>query len=86
MDQFKIVLYPYMTEKTVSVVEKENKIVLIVDRKADKRQIREAVEKMFDVKVDKVNTLIDAEGKKKAFVKLKPEYRAVDVATKLGLV
>jgi large subunit ribosomal protein L23 len=86
MDPFKIIQYPYVTEKTVNLIEKENKIVFVVSRNADKKQIKEAVEKLFDVKVDKINTLIDMKGRKKAFVKLKPEYRAIDVATKLGLI
>jgi large subunit ribosomal protein L23 len=86
MDPFKIIQYPYVTEKTVGLIEKENKIVFVVSRNADKKQIKEAVEKLFDVKVDKINTLIDMKGRKKAFVKLKPEYRAIDVATKLGLI
>jgi large subunit ribosomal protein L23 len=86
MDPFKIIQYPYVTEKTVNLIEKENKIVFVVNRNADKKQIKEAVEKLFDVKVDKINTLIDMKGRKKAFVKLKPEYRAIDVATKLGLI
>jgi large subunit ribosomal protein L23 len=86
MDPFKIIQYPYVTEKTVSLIEKENKIVFVVSRNADKKQIKEAVEKLFDVKVEKINTLIDMKGRKKAFVKLKPEYRAIDVATKLGLI
>jgi large subunit ribosomal protein L23 len=86
MDPFKIIQYPYVTEKTVNLIEKENKIVFVVSRNADKKQIKEAVEKLFDVKVEKINTLIDMKGRKKAFVKLKPEYRAIDVATKLGLI
>jgi large subunit ribosomal protein L23 len=86
MDPFKIIQYPYVTEKTVGLIEKENKIVFVVNRNADKKQIKEAVEKLFDVKVEKINTLIDMKGRKKAFVKLKPEYRAIDVATKLGLI
>ena len=86
VDPFKVLLYPYVTEKTVSMIEKENKIVFIVDRKADKRKIKEAFEKLFEVKVDKVNVLITKDGKKKAFIKLNPKYKAADVAVKLGIV
>jgi large subunit ribosomal protein L23 len=60
--------------------------VFIVDRKADKHQIKEAFEKLFGVKVDKVNTLITRDGKKKAFIKLKKEFKASDVAVKLGIL
>ena len=86
MDPYKILLYPLVTEKTVGMIEKENKIVFIVDRKADKHQIKEAFEKSFGVKVEKVNTLITRDGKKKAFIKLKKEFKASDVAVKLGIL
>jgi large subunit ribosomal protein L23 len=86
MEPFKILLHPHMSEKSVSLIERENKIVFIVNRKATKSQVKEAVEKMFDVKVETINTLIGFKGEKKAFIKLKPEFRAMDVATKLGMV
>jgi large subunit ribosomal protein L23 len=86
MDPFKVLLYPLVTEKTVGMIEKENKIVFIVDRKANKKQIKEAFEKLFGVKVEKVNTLIARDGRKKAFIKLKKEFKASDVAVKLGIL
>jgi len=86
MDPFKILKHPYLTEKSISLVEKENKIVFVVDRKATKKQIKEAFEKLFEVKVEKVNTQITPKGEKKAYIKLKPEYKAIDVATKLGMI
>ena len=81
-----MLLYPLVTEKTVGMIERENKIVFIVERKASKKQIKEAFEKLFEVKVEKVNTVITLKGEKKAYIKLKPEFKARDVATKLGLV
>ena len=86
MDPMKVLNYTHMTEKSVSLIEKENKVVFIVDRKFDRKQIKDAVEKVFEVKVEKVNTLITPAGEKKAFVKLKPEFKAIDVAVKLGIV
>jgi len=86
MDPFKILKYAHMTEKSVGLIEKENKIVFIVDRKSDKKQIKEAFEKAFEVKVDKINTEITFQGEKKAVIKLKPEFKARDVAVKLGMV
>ncbi len=86
MDPYKILKHTHISERSVALIEKENKIVFIVDRKADKKQIKEAIEKVFEVKVDKINTEITANGEKKAYIKLKPEYKALDVATKLGMV
>ncbi|MEM5766510.1 MAG: 50S ribosomal protein L23 [Candidatus Aenigmatarchaeota archaeon] len=85
MDPYKILKYPYTTEKSVAMIDKENKIVFIVNRKASKKQIKEAFEKLFEVKVDKVNTETTFMGEKKAYIKLKPEFKARDIATKLGI-
>jgi len=86
MDPWKILKYPYTTEKTITLAERENKIVFVVDKKADKETIKEAFEKAFEVKVSKVNTQITLKGNKKAFIKLKPEFKAADVAVKLGII
>lgn len=86
MDPFEILKHPYLTEKSISLVEKENKIVFIVNRKANKKEIKEAFEKLFEVKVESVNTQIMPNGEKKAIIKLKPEFKASDIATKLGMV
>ena len=86
MDPWKILKYPHMTEKSIALVERENKLVFIVEKNADKKQIKEAFEKVFEVKVDKINTEITLKGDKKAFIKLKPEFKAGDVAIKLGII
>jgi len=85
-DPYEVVKYPIMTEKTMRMVEEENKLVFIVDLKANKQMIKRAVEELFDVKVEKVWTLITPRGEKKAIVKLRPEYKAVDVAMRLGIL
>ncbi|MBN1784180.1 MAG: 50S ribosomal protein L23 [Candidatus Bathyarchaeota archaeon] len=86
MDPYKTINYPVMTEVTSRLLEAENKLVFIVNRSATKRDIKEAVEELYDVVVDKVNSTITAEGTKKAFVKLNPDYKAVDIAIKLGIL
>jgi large subunit ribosomal protein L23 len=47
-----------LTEKAAHLKEEENQVIFEVELKANKIQIREAVEKLFDVKVESVNTLI----------------------------
>ncbi len=74
------------TEKALNLIEKQNTLTFIVDLKSSKGEIKEAVEKMFGVKVEKVRTLITPKGEKKAYVKLAPEFKASDIATKLGLI
>ena len=81
-----VILYPLMTEVTSRLLETENKLVFIVDRRAKKIDIKRAVEELYGVRVEKVNTLITRNGKKKAFVKLHPEDKAVDVAIRLGIL
>ena len=88
MDPYKILKHAHLTEKSIALIEKENTIVFIVDRKANKPQITHAFEEAFDAKgkVERVNTEITADGSKKAYIKLKKEFSAGDVAVKLGLV
>lgn len=81
-----VLIRPVHSEKALMLIDKQNTLVFIVDRRATKTEIKEAVEKMFGVKVVKVNTLITPRGEKKAYVKLSSEYKASDVATKLGLM
>ena len=86
MDPYKVIKYPVMTEVTSRILEAENKLVFVVSRDATKRDIRIAVEDLYDVVVDKVTSSITPEGTKKAFVKLHPDYKAVDIAIKLGIL
>ncbi|RLI99849.1 MAG: 50S ribosomal protein L23 [Candidatus Aenigmatarchaeota archaeon] len=85
-DTWDILLFPHRAEKSVNMIEKENKIVFIVRRNAKKSEIKEAVEKEFKVKVSKVRTEITRKGQKKAYIKLSPEYNAMDIAIKLGMM
>lgn len=75
-----------ITEKALRLVDKENKITLIVNRRANKKEIKDAVEKLFNVKVKKVNTMILPTGEKKAYVKLDSNYKASEILSKLGLM
>ena len=80
MEPYDVVLYPLMTEVASRMLETENKLVLMVNLKATKEDIQQAVEELYEVRVKKVNVLITPRGEKKAFVKLHPDYKAVDVA------
>ncbi|NPA04514.1 MAG: 50S ribosomal protein L23 [Crenarchaeota archaeon] len=85
-DPRKIIIRPLQTEKAIRLIEQNNTLTFIVDRRATKPQIKKAVEELFNVKVAKVNTLITPRGEKKAYVKLAPEYSASEVAAKLGIL
>ena len=86
MDPNDVISYPLMTESASLMVEIDNKLIFIVNLKAGKSDVKKAVEQLYEVEVDKVNMLITPQGEKKAFVKLKPEYKASDVAIKLGIL
>ncbi len=86
MEPYKIIKCPLSTEKSIRLMESENKLIFIVDRQATKKEIKNAIEEVFKVKVDAVNTFVDTEGQKRAYVKLKPETPAIDVATQMGLM
>jgi large subunit ribosomal protein L23 len=75
-----------MTEVTSRLLETENKLVFMVNKSATKLDIKMAVEELYDVVVDKVNSTITSDGEKKAFVRLSSEYKATDVAIKLGIL
>jgi large subunit ribosomal protein L23 len=75
-----------MTEVTSRILEAENKLVFIVNKNATKRDIKVAVEELYAVVVDNVNSTITPEGEKKAFVRLTSDYKAADIAIKLGIL
>jgi len=81
----RIIHRPYITEKTFDLIERQNKIVFLVERGANKRTIKESVETLYDVKVDSISTVNTSVGKK-AYVRLSKEQSATDLASKLGLV
>jgi len=62
---YDVIIAPVITEKA-TLASEHNKIVFKVAPKATKPQIKEAIEKLFDVKVKSVNTLV-RKGKVKAF-------------------
>ena len=57
MEPRDIIKGPILSEKCADLAQNHNTIVFSVDPKANKIQIKQAVEKIFDVKVDSVNTI-----------------------------
>ncbi len=83
---WKTLLYPHLAEKSMNMVELENKLVFLVKRDSTRAQIKEAVEKGFKVKVISVNMMITRKGIKKAYVKLSPDSMASDIASRMGMI
>jgi len=84
MDPYDIVYHPYVTEKTMNLMEKNNALEFVVKRNASKDQIKKAVEQMFEVKVQEVNTMITKRGKH-AIVKFMPDVKAEDIGMRIGI-
>jgi len=73
------------TEKAVRLIEIDNTLVMEVDRRKSKIEIKKEFEEAFKVKVDSINTLI-RKNKKIAYIRLNTKNPAIDIATKLGMI
>jgi large subunit ribosomal protein L23 len=76
---------PLVTEKAVMSIESQNMLTFETEKEKTKPEIKNEIESLFKVKVEKLRTLIQG-NKKYVYVKLKKEFPAIDVATKLGLI
>ncbi|PIN75876.1 50S ribosomal protein L23 [Candidatus Woesearchaeota archaeon CG10_big_fil_rev_8_21_14_0_10_37_12] len=86
MDQENVIKYPLATEKSIRLMESENKLVFVVDKRATKTEIKQAVEKTFNTKVVAVNTLNSIKGRKQAYITFAKDVAAIDIATNLGIM
>jgi len=78
-------LKPIVTEKAVMLIERENVLTFLLEKNITKEEIKKEIESLFGVKVEKIRTLVK-DNKKVAYVKLKKEFPAIDLATKLELI
>ena len=81
----KVLIKPYITEKTFAMIENESKICFIVEKTASKPDIAEAVKILYNEKATNVNTARTIYGKK-AFVQFENAEKARDLATKIGML
>jgi len=86
MDKFRVIKSPLTTESAMKKIEDNNTLVFLVDVRANKRQIKDAVKGMYDIQAQKVNTLIRPDGQKKAYVRLTSDHDALDVANRIGII
>ncbi len=81
-----VLQYPIATEKALNLAEMQNTLIYVVSMSAAKKEIKEEFEKMFKVKVERVNTSVNPSNIKKAYIKLAKAYPASDIAKRLKLV
>jgi large subunit ribosomal protein L23 len=84
MNPYEIIFHPFVTEKTMMIMEEYNALQFAVSMSANKKEIKEALEEMFDIKVVKVSTRISKKGKI-AVAKLSPDYEAEDIGMRIGI-
>ena len=72
------------TEKALNMMNRENKLVFVVQDTATKPEIRSALQTMFNTKVLSINTQRTMKGEKRAYVRF--ETPAIDIATKMGMM
>ena len=85
-EPFDVIKFVVMTEKAIQLIESQNKLVFVVDRNAEKKDIKKAVENAFSANVSNVQTMIDQLGRKKAFVRFAKAGEAGEIAIKLGIL
>jgi len=76
---------PVMTEKAVMMIERDNVLTFVTGMTETKASIKKELEDLFKLKVAHIRTLIKG-NKKYAYIKLKGDTLAIDIATKLGLM
>jgi len=81
----KIQLKPVVTEKAVMMIESQNVLTFQTGKEATKNDIKKEIEDLFEVKVEKIRCLIRG-NKKHIYVRLKSQFAAIDIATKLGIM
>ncbi|VCW97014.1 unnamed protein product [Gulo gulo] len=86
LKHYAIIKFPQTTESAVKKIEDNNTLVFIVDVKANKHQIKQAVKKLYSMDMAKVNISIRTDGEKKAYVPWVPDYDILDVANEIGII
>ncbi|XP_032752545.1 60S ribosomal protein L23a-like [Rattus rattus] len=82
LDHYAVIKFPLNTESAMKKREHSNTLVFIVDVKANKHQIKqEAMKKLYDIEVAKVT-----DGEKKVYVRLAPDYDALNVAKEIVII
>jgi large subunit ribosomal protein L23Ae len=85
-DKYSVLVQPLNTEKANKAMTERNTLTFVVHNRSNKVQIRRAFKDIFAVAPRSVNTLVRPDGKKKAFIRLRPEDEAVSIASKIGII
>lgn len=81
-----VLRYPYVTEKAMMMLDKQNKLQFIVDNNATKKEIKREIERAFEQEVTDVSTMMTMDGKKKAVISFANEKAAEEILSRLGIM
>ncbi|HMA05137.1 MAG TPA: 50S ribosomal protein L23 [Methanomicrobiales archaeon] len=81
-----ILKYPFVTEKAMMTLERDNKLQFLVENRATKPQIKREIEKTFEKEVASVRTLMNTKGEKKAIITFVDEKAAEEILSRLGIM
>ena len=81
-----VLKHPYVTEKAMMTLEKENKLQFLVDRNATKKQIKKEIEKTFEQEVTGISTIMTMHGEKKAIISFANDKAAEEILSRLGIM
>jgi large subunit ribosomal protein L23Ae len=85
-DKYSVLVQPLNTEKANKAMTERNTLTFLVHNRSNKVQIKKAFKDIFGVTPRSVNTLVRPDGKKKSFIRLRPEDEAVSIASKIGII
>ncbi|MDD1676588.1 MAG: 50S ribosomal protein L23 [Methanomicrobiales archaeon] len=78
--------YPFVTEKAMMLLERENKLQFLVRREATKEEIKREIERAFEKEVTAVRTIMTMKGEKKAIISFTDEKAAEEILSRLGIM
>jgi len=81
-----VLRHPYVTEKAMMTLEKENKLQFLVEKDATKKQIKREIEKTFEQEVRAISTVMTMHGEKKAIISFANEKAAEEILSRLGIM
>jgi large subunit ribosomal protein L23 len=81
-----VLKHPFVTEKAMMVLERQNKVQFLVDHDATKDQIRREIESQFGQQVKGITTMMTMHGEKKAIISFTNEKAAEEILSRLGIM
>ena len=86
LKNYEIILFPLISEKSVGMIDSQNKLTFVVNKAATSTAVKKAIEELYKIKVEDIKISNDLKGRKKAIVRIDKKFKAEEIATKLGII